>query len=256
MIKTGLLFSTIFWSMNLILTGQTAFSQTAIVLSEQKFNEHYDPDRGRVSGDIVMGVMIGPDPQNNKDEDYADFSPRGSANVVVQRLPTALSVGQTSRPFCVRINSKDGRFEAENTYTVSGEVSPQTPFKYLGQHSPDLNSMDAVTLVKVGPCGNRTQTVVPSTWADRDMVSKAGALHVFVNSAGNPTGLVVGSDRQIIECADVTEETTLKYTSACVIPFERIEPQIEDSRVTLTFFVSRSLEEEVFNLAVIFSDLG
>lgn len=242
-----------------IITVTPAKAQNAdVTLAEGKFFERLD-ERGRVSGDIVMGVMIGPVGQ--ADDPYfatADRAPRSTADVSVPHLPATPSSDPDQGEFCVRINSKDGRFEAENTYRVSG-AGPffETPFEYEGEYAPDLSEMKAVTLVKVGRCGERTETVVPSTWSDANLSVDERALHIFVNSAGNPTGLLVGKDEDnYIECAHVADATTLKYTSACVVPFDVLRPQKQGDRVNLTFFVARSLGEEEFDIAIALQNEG
>src|SRR6056297_2795790 len=95
-----------------------ARAQTAdIALDEREFHERFD-EHGRVSGDIVMGVMIGRKTDGERDDaPLADLAPRRTADVAVLRLPTPAQDEEQAekRLFCVRINSKDGRFEAENT---------------------------------------------------------------------------------------------------------------------------------------------
>ncbi|MEL6521601.1 MAG: hypothetical protein AAFQ66_11600 [Pseudomonadota bacterium] len=216
-----------------------------------KFFERLD-ERGRVSGDIVMGVMIGPiQPDDDKSFEFADLAPRTTADITAQHLPEADSVSNPDRQeYCVRINSKDGRFEAENTYAVTvGKDDPKMPFLYGGEYAPDLTGMRAVTLVKIGRCGERTEVVVPSNWADATATRDEQALHVFVNSAGNPTGLAVGNS-PYQECQDVADATTLKYTAACVVPVDLLQTHQSNGRVELTFYVTRSLGEEVFGLAI------
>lgn len=214
--------------------------QVAIAAGE--FQERLDK-HGRVSGDIVVGVMIGP---ADVAKPMADLAPRFTADVAVNLPPTT-----GTQDYCVRINSKDGRFESENTYPVAGASSSAgLSFRYDGIHASALTSMKAVSLVKLGPCGDRTEVIVPSIWADTSAKPKGRALHVFVNSAGNPTGVAVGSDPGFMECKDVADATTLKYTAACVLPFDLLQAEQRDGNVNLTFFVTRSLGEEVFDLAI------
>jgi hypothetical protein len=233
----------------------------SIKLFDEEFHERLD-EHGRVSGDIVMGVMIGPARAEEKDHEegeegfvLADLAPRQSADVAVTHLPKNVPASARSADnaplFCVRINSKDGRFEAENTYEVTDSATiPDTPFPYEGSHAPVVNSMRAVSLVKTGRCGNRTEEVVPSVWAGTDLGDGRRALHVFVNSAGNPTVAVVGSDIGFVPCEDVADATTLKYTASCILPFEMLEAHKQGDGVPVTFFVTRSLGEEDFNIVV------
>lgn len=217
---------------------------------DKEFHERFGK-HGRVSGDIVMGVMIGASDATVSDiRRLADFAPRMTADVAVLRLPEAERV-------CVRLNSKDGRFEAENTYTIAGAASaPGGAFGYDGEFGSDLAEMSAVSLVKVGSCGDRTEAVIPSLWSGDVAIDDPRSLHVFVNSAGNPTVAVVGSDSDFVPCDDVAEVDTLKYTVGCVIPFALLEAHENDGQVPLTFYISRSLGQEAFDITVILPQDG
>lgn len=249
--------------LSIIIAHPAARAQEeGVTLLEEEFHERLD-EHGRVSGDIVMGVMIGPAHSDDEDDEeivMADLAPRTSADVAVMRLPEgapALATGPAAREFCVRINSKDGRFEAENTYSVTGSATvSDVGFPYEGAHAPVVNSMRAVSLVKVGRCGDRTYDVVPSVWDGTDPVDGRRALHVFINSAGNPTFAVVGADRGSIPCEDVADPSTLKYTTSCILPFETLEAHRQDDRVLLTFYVTRSLGEEAFEISVVLPGKG
>ncbi|ETX11427.1 hypothetical protein OCH239_20100 [Roseivivax halodurans JCM 10272] len=237
-----------------------AHAQNAeIALEDERYFERLD-EWGRVSGDIVMGVMMGPAPAEDEEGKrqevaLADDVPRSTADVAVLRLPPIEEPQEDAGRYCVRINSTNGRFEAVNTYSVGAAV-PATGgiFPYFGSYKPDLDEMRAVTLVKVGHCGDRTDLVVPSVWQDAEEKADRDALHVFVNSAGNPTIAVPGSDPDFVECSDVSDDTTLKYTSACILPRDVLAPHLEDGRVRLTFYVTRSLGEESFEIDIVLPD--
>ena len=249
-----------------LVAGPAARAQNAEPkLADDRFYERLD-EWGRVSGDIVMGVMIGVVPKEDKEdgkdeekEHLADFAPRMTADVAVLRLPERHSEPDAeddeARLFCVRINSKDGRFEAENTYSVAGSVTlPGGPFRYEGKHEPILTAIRAVSLVKVGRCGDRTEEVVPSVWNGTALAPERLALHVFVNSAGNPTTAVVGSDPGFVTCDDVADASTLKYTASCIFSFETLEAHRQDGRVPVTVHVTRSLGEESFKITIVLPD--
>jgi len=234
-----------------------------IPLDEPEYYEHLG-ELGRVSGDIVMGVMIGPVPEESYDDNdstsaLADDQPRSTAAVAVPHLPLPSMEPENGvlGRYCVRINSKDGRFEAVNTYAIGdGVTATGGVFPYHGQYKPDLDTMRAVSLVKVGRCGDRTELVVPSVWQGIDQGADAAALHVFINSAGNPTIAVPGTDGGFVPCIDVSDASTLKYTVACILPFETLAAHLDDGRVTLTFHVTRSLGEERFEIDVVLPDGG
>ena len=244
-----------------IVTPYTATraQNTDIALADSEFFERLD-ERGRVSGDIVMGVMIGPAPSDERDEiTMADFVPRPTADITVQRLPEqkpgVQDQGAAARLFCVRINSKDGRFEAANTYAVAdGVIFPDEPFRYEGEHAPVVKAMRAVSLVKVGRCGDRTEEVVPSIWNGTELAARPRALHVFVNSAGNPTVATVGTGARFVTCEDVAAPSTLKYTALCILPLSMLKTHTQHGRVTLSLLVTRSLGEEVFEVTVVLPD--
>lgn len=221
---------------------------------DQEFSERLD-DFGRVSGDIIMGVMIGAiRPNDAEDVILADIAPRVAPHIAAPLLIglTAVASEPGTQDFCVRINSKDGRFEAENTYAVPKQLTvPQVSFIYGGKFAPDLMEMNAVSLVKAGQCGTRTEVVVPSTWAERPILDAPKALHIFVNSAGNPTDVAFGKGADYVACDDIAEASTLKYTAVCILPYASLEAQQENGLVELTFYVARSLGEEVFDLAVL-----
>ncbi|QFS83347.1 hypothetical protein FIU97_10950 [Roseivivax sp. THAF40] len=258
-------------------------SQAGDIQRVGEFFERFD-EHGRVSGDIVMGVMIGAlvarqsneegqgddagqgsDAEQRSDTPLADGVERTTAHVAVEYLPQGQArAGQPSGDeqqdarwhVCVRINSKDGRFEAENTYSIANEVTaPEDPFLYDGDYEEDVTKTAAVSLVKVGRCGDRTELVVPSVWYGGPTPDEK-ALHVFVNSAGNPTGVIVGTDQAFVPCEDVAETDTLKYTASCILPFPDLKAQAEDGRVKLTFFVTRSLGEDEHDITVILPDEG
>ncbi|SEN81041.1 hypothetical protein SAMN04488077_13211 [Roseovarius tolerans] len=252
-------------TLSLLIAGSVAHAQIVEfpLAQDGAYYERLD-EWGRVSGDIVMGVMIGPGPGRvegweDRKIPLADDLPRSTADVAVLHLPPASSEpGNTEpRPYCVRINSKDGRFEAVNTYAIATELTATGGvFPYHGEYRKDLDKMLAVSLVKAGRCGDRTELVVPSVWRESNQGDKVEALHVFINSAGNPTIAVPGSDPGYVPCNDVSDASTLKYTAACILPLDTLTPHRRDGRVTLTFYVTRSLGEESFEIDVVLPDGG
>ena len=223
---------------------------TVFQLVGGEFFERLEP-HGRVSGDIIMGVMIRSLHQDQTDETRsADAAPRTTAGLAVLALPS-LPEGEETRYFCVRINSKDGRFESENTYEVTGNKTvPQGPIPYKGAYGEDVWKMKAVSLIKLGRCGNRAEIVVPSIWADNLPDASERALQVFVNAAGNPTAATVANSDFSVECENIIDETTLKYTASCILPFEELQSVQNNGQVPLTFYVTRSLGEDEFGVIV------
>lgn len=219
----------------------------------QHIGENFDErleERGRVSGDIIMGVMIGPVPgEDAPPYPWADAAPRSDADLQVLVLPEPES-DHDPQHICVRINSKDGRFEAENTYEVADGTSPDdAPIPYRGLYGPDVAQMLAVSLIKPGRCGDRTNIAIPSLWAASPVSLSDGALHIFINAAGNPTYVSFGAEA--MDCQDVTDATTLKYTASCIITLAALRDEVKEGAVDLTVFVTRSLGEETFDVSVL-----
>jgi len=196
-----------------------------------------------VRGDIIMGAMLG----TAEADTLPDVSPRSSGDVEVPALPQ----GGGSRDFCVRLSSKDGRFEAENTYRVMHDkVRPGAPFPYDGDYADVVESLTAVSNVSLGPCGNRVETVIPSFWTDEAPSRLDRGVHLFVNAAGN-TALVEIPGAPLIECQDVTDPETLKYTAACYIAGTTLDAhRQDDGRVPMTIFISRRLGEDDFPISI------
>lgn len=229
------------------LSGNT-FAQeggAAIVRLGDNFVERFE-DRGRVRGDIIMGAMLGA----LNAEDLPDVMPRSSGHVMVAALPARADL-TTPRDFCVRLSSKDGRFEAENTYRIRHtEPLPGGPFPYEGAYDEEVKEMAVVTTVSDGACGNRVETVIPTTWADGLPDGHDIALHLFVNAAGNAAFVEVGS-AEAITCQDVTDENTLKYTASCrITPATLDANRTGDGRVPMNIVVSRMLGEDVFPISI------
>jgi len=221
--------------------------ESGIVRETGDFNERL-AELGRVRGDIVMGAMIG----TTQSKALADSLKRLNSHVEVAALPTP-QPNSDPRQFCVRLNSKDGRFEAENTYLVIDDrIVPGGPFHYDGKYAGQVEEMATVALVAVGPCGNRIEAVVPSAWEETLPAPDDRALHLFVNAAGNLAFAEVGGVE--VECVDVTDEDTLKYTAACILSASLLEEHRQDGRVPVTIYIARSLGEDKVDVTVIWPD--
>ncbi|ASP20962.1 hypothetical protein ANTHELSMS3_02285 [Antarctobacter heliothermus] len=206
-----------------------------IGLEKDVFHETVS-ETSKVSGDIVMGVML------------TDDSPSDLPPTVITGIPTFWKRPEKPVPVCVRIVSKDGRYEAENTYMVPpGFDIDSADFPYTGEHADFLADRTAVALVVPDRCGNRNRTAVPTLWRATPRTQNS-VLHVYLNAAGNPSSVAVGrGDRFFEACKDVSELTGLKYTADCAIPTEFLPP---DKNARLTFFITRSNTEESFVLEV------
>jgi hypothetical protein len=222
----------------LSLAAWAADAQGIELAEEGGFREWYDERAARVRGDIVMGVML-----------VEDGAPRPSHDVAVPLMPGP--AGET-REVCVRITSKDGRFEAENTYRVDGAYpEPGGAFPYRGEYAALVADARAVALVREGSCVEGSEVAAPSLWGGRPAPAPGGeaTLYVYVNSAGNPTDVAVGDE--YFACADGTDPDALKYTAACAIPLPALARAARDGAARLTVFVTRSLGEEEFDLTVL-----
>lgn len=204
-----------------------------IKLAGTEFQESVT-ENARVSGDIVMGVML------TDDLSSPGFPSLSTGNHWI--------ANDAEAQVCVRIVTKDGRYEAENTYIVPQHYQFQSAeFPYGGTRSDILSRRSAAAIVKTGACGSRDAIavpVLPKTSAASDM----NFLHVFINAAGNPVDVAWGRQHdQITSCADVTELDGLKYTARCDVPLKAM-PLTEPT--VLTFFIARGNTEEDFQLSV------
>lgn len=203
------------------------------------FVERLGERTARVSGDIVMGVMLS-----------GAEGARHTIDVAVPVLPPASGDG---RHACVRIVSKDGRYEAENTYEIgAGHAGAGGEFSYDGVYAEKISDLANVVLVTSGRCGNRTRLAAPASWADVD--AEASELKVYINAAGNPTSVALGRGDTFFEpCENVTEVSGLKYTTICTIPMSLL-PKADTAK--LSFFITRSFTEEAFSIDVLVPGSG
>ena len=84
-----------------------------ITLEKAPFQERVS-EYSKVSGDIVMGVMLTGDEASGREP-----------SIVTGVAPDWTESGATS-PVCVRLVTKDGRYEAENTYLIEPGYSGDT----------------------------------------------------------------------------------------------------------------------------------
>lgn len=211
----------------------TAFSQE-IQLAGKAFHETVT-ENARVSGDIVMGVML------------IDDSPSPGDPSVTTGNHWMASDGEAQ--VCVRLVTKNGRYEAENTYVVPQRYKKANAvFPYGGTRLDILSQEPAAALVKIGPCGRRDAVVVP-VLSHTESSNASNMLRVFVNAAGNPVDVAWGRKRdQVADCTDVTDLDGLKYTARCDVPLSAL-PRTRPT--DLTFFIARGNTEEDFQLSVL-----
>lgn len=217
----------------LVLMPATLFCQE-IELAGSTFQETVT-ENARVSGDIVMGVMlVGDSPVS------VDPSVRTGNHWMA-------SDGETQ--VCVRIVTKNGRYEAENTYVVPQRYnSAAAVFRYGGTRRDILSEEQATALVKTGACGSRDAVVVPILSHDEPFKGSE-ILRVFINASGNPVDVAWGRGRdQVADCTDVTELDGLKYTARCDVPIASLP---RTAPVELTFFIARGNTEEDFQVSVL-----
>ncbi len=207
-----------------------------ITLEKAPFQERVS-EYSKVSGDIVMGVMLTGDEASGREP-----------SIVTGVAPDWTDSGAASS-VCVRLVTKDGRYEAENTYLIEpGYSGAEAPFPYEGDQADLLAERPAVALVKAGRCGDRSDTFIPVLWK-AEPGAQPRTLRVYVNSAGNPVSIAWGrSADAIADCADVTELTGLKYTARCDVSLDKLP---SDAPARLTLFVARSNSEEVFEIRVL-----
>ncbi|SDF61564.1 hypothetical protein SAMN04488105_13610 [Salipiger thiooxidans] len=207
-----------------------------IALEKGPFQERVS-EYSKVSGDIVMGVMLTGDEASTREPS------------IVTGVAPDWTESSAASPVCVRIVTKDGRYEAENTYLIAPSYAgTRAPFPYEGQQADLLAERSAVALVKAGRCGDRSDTFIPVHWK-AEPGAQPKTLHVYVNSAGNPVSIAWGRGADAIRnCANVTELAGLKYTARCDVQIDELP---SEATVRLTLFVVRSNSEEVFDIRIL-----
>ncbi len=222
------------------LTLLATFSGTSlaqgITLEKAPFQERVS-EYSRVSGDIVMGIMLTSDEASAREPS------------IVTGVAREWTESGAASPVCVRLVTKDGRYEAENTYLIEpGYAGTRAPFPYEGKQADLLAERPAVAMVKAGRCGDRSDTFIPVLWK-AEPGAQPKNLRVYVNSAGNPVSIAWGRGADAIRnCVDVTELTGLKYTARCDVSLDELP---SDAPVRLTLFVARSNSEEVFDIRIL-----
>ena len=207
-----------------------------IELSNTPFQETRYPT-SKVSGDVIMGVMLTADRTVD-----GDFS-------VITGVPDEWRESDADTKICVRLVSKDGLYDAENTYDVPASYTKKVAlFPYEGREQEFLKQRNLVARVSLGSCGVRTDVVVAANRIASDQGS-SDTLHIFLNSAGDPTAVAVGTGIDFFKpCRDISQGDGLKYTTVCDIPLKHLDTN-EGNR--LTFIISRNTTEERFSLNVL-----
>ncbi|MBV7408567.1 hypothetical protein [Maritimibacter sp. DP1N21-5] len=222
-----------------VLVGLSSSTSLAQEITRDNSHEAFvevKSENSQVSGDVILGAMLIGD----------DVFPQ-VPNVVTP--PGAWLARNEPAKACVRIVAKDGRYIAENAYTIpAGFAGERADFTYDGELPDFLQNRKSVIRVTSGECTAQNPTLVPASWADAGATT-ATTLNLFVNAAGNFTAVAVGDGTRFFEpCRDVTEATGLKYTTICEIPVEVLAEAADP--IELTFLISRNNTEERFAATV------
>ncbi len=113
-----------------------------------KFSEHFSSGPVKVSGVLVVGVLLGR-------LDFA-FTP---ANLQVDLITRPLS-----GKLCLSVNSRDGRYSAENLYDIPAKIARNSGFEFQSAHLAQIGAYshaDMAVLVRdVADCTSREFGVV------------------------------------------------------------------------------------------------
>ena len=199
------------------------------------FDEHRY-ERAKVSGGLVVGVMFSPDNlQRNQ--------PRLQA-----ALPT---IGERVDTVCVRVTSRDGTYEAANTYSLPDAVGRQElTFSYPTRYPEVLREIPTVARMNLGDC-DQDGPVIPVLWGDAD-ARVSGDVTIYINTAGADTLLAyeTASGEVVTHCTQIEETGGIKYTATCPVNIAGIPG---NTLTTLYFDVTRNRTSETYEVEVMFA---
>lgn len=194
---------------------------------EQRF------ERAKVSGGLVVGAMFTPDSLERRRP----------------LLSTALPATDTAFDMvCVRVTSRDGTYESENTYSVQDVIRRETlNFEYPTRYPAILGALPTVARMNAGGC-DREGPIIPVVWGDADDPSQ-GRLLFYVNTAGADTFVAYETaDGEVVDrCTQIEETGGIKYTAVCPVEADSLP---RDTAVTVYFDITRNRVVETYEVEV------
>jgi len=191
-------------------------------------------ERAKVSGGVVVGAMFAP-----------DTLPRAHP-VLTAALP---AIGDPVETVCVRVTSRDGTYEAVNTYAVQ-EAARNRPlnFIYPTRYPDVLGTAPTVARMNLGGCQN-DGPLIPVVWSDAGTPGEAD-LMIYVNTAGADTIVAYEAPggEVVARCTQIMETGGIKYSAACPVDAKGLPRNLP---VTIYFDVTRNRVVETYEVTVI-----
>jgi hypothetical protein len=202
---------------------------------DSDFEEQLLP-RSKINTEVVMGVML--------------TGAGGDGNLPQLKMAVPNSwkpAGNDPTLVCARITSKNGLYSATNVYRLSAGLSrKEVPLKYPTKYKNFLSNNPAVVRITLGDCSVRPRTFAAALW---DAHASDKTLNVFLNAAGQPAAVALDGPSDFrANCIDESEESGLKYTTRCEVPFANLK---RAGPTTLFFSVKRSRTVERFQIDII-----
>lgn len=190
----------------------------------------------KINTEIVMGVML--------------TGAGGDGNLPQLKMAVPSSwkpVGNDPTLVCARITSKNGLYSATNVYHVSAGLSEKVvSLEYPSKHKKFLSNNPAVVRITLGDCSVRSRTFAAALW-EADASDKT--LNVFLNATGQPAAVASDGPGDFkANCIDESEESGLKYTARCEVPFANLNRK---KPTALFFSVKRNRTVEPFQIDVV-----
>jgi hypothetical protein len=190
-------------------------------------------ERAKVSGGLVVGAMFTPDSLERS---------RPSLSTALPATETAFDT------VCLRVTSRDGTYESENTYSVRDAIRRTVlNFDYPTRFPAILRTAPTVARMNAGDC-DREGPIIPVIWGEADDSSR-GRLLFYVNTAGADTFVAyeAAGGEVVDRCAQVEETGGIKYTAVCPVETGSLP---RDTAVTVYFDVTRNRVVETYEVEV------
>lgn len=201
------------WRVALILalSAGSADAQPVLEPVQLPFVERLT-DRVPVSGRTLVGLLSAPTAQ----------PPSGSGLLPgSMALPASLTVNGT--PICVRATTQDGRYSAENTFTVRRTLpsAGRADLSWPTEHGPTLRGLalsEVAAVARQGPCADQAD-VIPIMLGEADAL---GTLHLLVNTRGAAVTAALrdfetGRTLRRANCVRVSGPARVAFDARCVL---------------------------------------
>ena len=173
-------------------------------------------DNPQVSGNLLVGVRWARADENP--DAPGKFDPSNVHLILPTRLP--------ARTACVEVNSKDGRYSAENLYAVPPNVGREPALDAKSQFENKLkyNIDNIAVLIRTGSCAATNSgkvipaVLVPTGTEVSAAISAVPALVVAVNADPGSVELTLrknGAPELRAVCESAGESVNISYSAVC-----------------------------------------